>query len=241
MRVSRIHIDQPLIPGREARLDERARHYIGQVLRLRPGQAVTLFNGDGTDYGAKLLQCDRRDCRVIVGHPTATEPCAPLQLHLAIGISRGERMDFAIQKSVELGVHAITPLHTKRSQVQLAGARLEKRLDHWRGVIISACEQSGRNRIPRLHPPASIRAWLEAHDQGLLLHHAAEHSLPELPPPGSELNLLVGPEGGLTPEERGQAMDTGLTAVRLGPRIMRTETAPLAALAAIQTLWGDLR
>jgi len=241
MRVSRIYLDQPLTQGQQIRPDERARRYIGQVLRLRPGQSLTLFNGDGTDYAAELLQCDRRECRVLVGEPGDTEPPAPLKVHLAIGISRGERMDFAIQKSVELGVQAITPLHTTRSQVQLAGARLEKRLDHWRGVIVSACEQSGRNRIPCLNPPASIQAWLEAHDQGLLLHHAAECSLPELPPPGAALNLLVGPEGGLTPEERAQAVDGGLTAVRLGPRVMRTETAPLAALAAIQTLWGDLR
>jgi 16S rRNA (uracil1498-N3)-methyltransferase len=241
MRVSRIYVEQPLAPGQEAHLDDRARRYIGQVLRLRAGQTLTLFNGNGTDYAAELLQCDRRDCRAIVGKPSATEPSAPLKIHLGIGISRGERMDFAIQKSVELGVQWITPLQTTRSQVRLDGARLDKRLDHWRGVIISACEQSGRNRIPQLNPPSSLQTWLEAHDQGLLLHHAAECSLPELPAPGAELNLLVGPEGGLTPEERGQAVDGGLTAVRLGPRIMRTETAPLAALAAIQTLWGDLR
>jgi 16S rRNA (uracil1498-N3)-methyltransferase len=150
-------------------------------------------------------------------------------------------MDFAIQKSVELGVHAITPLHTERSLVQLEGERLKKRLEHWQGVVVSACEQSGRARIPRLRTPVPLDDWLSTHPQGLLLFHGAEHSLADLPPPGEDLNLLIGPEGGLSEAERGRALAAGFSAVRLGPRILRTETAPLAALAAIQVLWGDLR
>jgi 16S rRNA (uracil1498-N3)-methyltransferase len=241
MRVSRLYLEQPLVPGQEVSLDERGRRYVSQVLRLRPGQPLTLFNGDGCDYAGELLQCDRQACRVLLLQQLGEEPITALQLQLAIGISRGERMDFAIQKSVELGVHSISPLHTERSLVQLAGDRLTKRMAHWQGVIISACEQSGRMRIPRLNPPQALTAWLETHRDGLLLHHAAEQSLAELPPPGDALNLLIGPEGGLSEAERRQAMANGLTAVRLGPRVLRTETAPLAALAAIQVLWGDLR
>jgi len=241
MRVSRLYLDQPLSTGEEIGLDARGRHYVQQVLRLRVGQTLTLFNGDGNDYSAELLSAGRRDCRVRVGPVTRTEPSSPLRLRLAIGISRGERMDFAIQKSVELGVHAITPLHTERSLVQLEGERLKKRLEHWRGVVVSACEQSGRARIPRLRTPVPLDDWLSTHPQGLLLFHGAERSLADLPPPGEDLSLLIGPEGGLSEAERGRALAAGFSAVLLGPRILRTETAPLAALAAIQVLWGDLR
>lgn len=244
MRTPRIHLAAPLQPGRELALDERGRRYTSQVLRLRRGDPVVLFNGDGTDYAAVLLQCDRRNCRARVGEAVATESPAALEIDLAIGISRGERMDFAIQKAVELGVCAVTPLHTERSLVQLDGERLDKRLAHWRGVIVSACEQSGRSRLPDLAPPCPLDRWLaerEPQRPGLLLHHAASRSLAELPPPGSGLDLLVGPEGGLSEDERQQAIQRGLAPVRLGPRVLRTETAPLAALAAIQVLWGDLR
>lgn len=241
MRVSRLYLDEPLSTGQEIGLDPRGRRYVQQVLRLRAGQALTLFNGDGDDYAAELLSADRNDCRVHIGPVVRTEPAAALRIQLAIGISRGERMDFAIQKSVELGVHSVTPLHTARSLVQLEGDRLERRLAHWRGVIVSACEQSGRCRIPTLHTPMPLDDWLDTHPQGLLLFHAAEQALADLPSPAGDISLLIGPEGGLSGEERERALSAGLVAVRLGPRVLRTETAPLAALAAIQVLWGDLR
>lgn len=241
MRVSRLYLDEPLSTGQEIGLDPRGRRYVQQVLRLRAGQALTLFNGDGDDYAAELLSADRNDCRVRIGPVVRTEPAAALRIQLAIGISRGERMDFAIQKSVELGVHSVTPLHTARSLVQLEGDRLERRLAHWRGVIVSACEQSGRCRIPTLHTPMPLDDWLDTRPQGLLLFHAAEQALADLPSPAGDISLLIGPEGGLSGEERERALSAGLVAVRLGPRVLRTETAPLAALAAIQVLWGDLR
>ena len=164
-----------------------------------------------------------------------------LQIHLGIGISRGERMDVAIQKSVELGVTAITPLMAERSVVQLRADRTKQRLAHWRGVMISACEQSGRSILPILHPPCTPAAWIDDNHPGLLLYHRATQTLATLPPPAGTLNLLIGPEGGLSESERLLAESNEFVAVRMGPRVMRTETAPIAALAAAQALWGDFR
>jgi 16S rRNA (uracil1498-N3)-methyltransferase len=241
MRVSRIFTEQDLAAGARVEMDERACRYASQVLRLRAGQSVVLFNGSGSDYAAELTRCDRRRCTAEVTQLVASEQPTALQLHLGIGISRGERMDLAIQKSVELGVHAISPLMTARSVVQLKQDRVEKRMAHWRGIIISACEQSGRSRLPGLAPPASLGDWLAAHPGGLQLQHAAADSLAGIANPGPSLNLLIGPEGGLSDAEQALASAAGFKAVRLGPRVLRTETAPIAALAAIQVLWGDFR
>lgn len=242
MRQHRLFTEQPLAVGRELELEPRPARHATKVLRLAPGAAVVLFNGDGYDYDAQLLSGNRDAVRVRTLAAGAPEPEPPLAITLALGVSRGERMDLALQKAVELGVSAIQPLFTTRSLVRLSGERLAKRHAHWRGVIIAACEQSGRRRLPRLEPPASLARWLACgHPDGILLHHAAEAALTELPPPDATLTLLIGPEGGLTPEEREQAQTQGLTPVRLGPRILRTETAPLAAIAAVQALWGDFR
>jgi 16S rRNA (uracil1498-N3)-methyltransferase len=241
MRVSRIYVESPLEPGQTVELDRRAAHYVFQVLRLRTGQSLTLFNGDGRDLSATLLHSDRRSCRARVVSLLSTEQKGRLQITLGIGISRGERMDFAIQKAVELGVSGIMALQTRRSLVQLDGDRLGKRLEHWQGIIISACEQSGRNRIPSIDVTADLRTWLAHHRDGIMLHHQAAVTLPALQPPDTAINLLVGPEGGLDEAERRLAVEFGYRAVQLGPRVMRTETAPLAALAAMQALWGDFR
>jgi 16S rRNA (uracil1498-N3)-methyltransferase len=241
MRVSRFFIDQELLPGSDITLDEPVCRYISQVLRMRVGQRFTLFDGGGSDFEAELKTADRRGCSARVIRETSREPPSRLKLHLGIGISRGERMDFAIQKSVELGVAAITPLFTARSMVQLKADRRDKRLVHWQGVIRSACEQSGRSLIPQLHPPTGLPEWLTAYPGGLMLHHKAKDTLATRPPPGTDLNLLIGPEGGLSEAERMLAVASGFTGVRLGPRVLRTETAPIAALAAIQVLWGDFR
>ena len=241
MRTTRLYVDQPLTSGAELELGERAARYVSQVLRLRSGQTLTLFNGDGRDFHARLDQCGRRNCRAHVDEVLSTEPPASLQIHLGIGISRGERMDLAVQKSVELGVTAITPLMTERSVVQLRATRVEQRLAHWRGIMINACEQSGRSLLPELHAPCAPADWIEGNRPGLLLYHRAEQTLATLPPPTGTLNLLTGPEGGLSESERLLAEHSGFVAVRMGPRVMRTETAPIAALAAVQTLWGDFR
>jgi 16S rRNA (uracil1498-N3)-methyltransferase len=240
MRERRLFTEQPLAIGAEITLEPRPTRHALQALRLQAGDQTLLFNGDGCDYTAEVTQGARGVLHVRVLAATEPEPMPPLKIGLALGISRGERMDLAIQKAVELGVGEIQPLFTSRSVVRLQGDRLVKRSDHWRGVIIAACEQSGRRRPPALATANLLEAWLESqHSGGILLHHEAARTIADLPPPGTELRLLVGPEGGLSPAERDQAKAAGFIPVRLGPRVLRTETAPLAAIAAIQTLWGD--
>ncbi len=241
LRIPRVYCPPPLQPGSTVDLDARATRHLSRALRLRSGDTIILFDGSGTDFTAKLARCDRKACAVQVVTRQSVEPEVSLRIHLGLGISRGERMDFAIQKSVELGASAITPLLTARNVVRLDADRRKKRLAHWQGILLSACEQSGRSRLPVLHPPTGLSDWLVDHQAGLLLDHRARSSLCDLSPPDDVLHLLVGPEGGLAAAERNQAAAAGFTSVRLGPRVMRTETAPLAALAAIQVLWGDLR
>jgi len=240
MREHRIYCSQPLHRGEQVLLDEGAARHLTQVLRLKSGAEIVLFDGSGHDYAASLLSAGRRECVAKVGECLGEEALPPLHLHLAIGISRGERMDFSIQKAVELGVSEITPLFSARSMVQLKGERLYNRLEHWRGVIRHACEQSGRSRLPQLHAAVELPRWLDDFQgDGLMLDHRADTPLVDLPPPQGALTLLVGPEGGLSPEERELAQQHRLRGVRMGPRVLRTETAPLAALAVIQALWGD--
>ena len=242
MRTPRVFVDFALAAEQRVSLPAGPSQHLVQVLRLRSGDPVILFNGDGTDFPSVLVEVARRGVVVKLGRPGTREPEPTLVVHLAIGISKGERMDFALQKAVELGVSSIAPLFSERSVVRLSGVRLDKRRQHWQGVTIAACEQSGRRRLPILHPAENLETWLpKDHGYSLLLDHRAETPLPLLPAPASELTLLIGPEGGLAPYERAQAHRAGFVGARLGPRILRTETAPLAALAVIQGLWGDLR
>ncbi len=242
MRRPRLFSLQPLQTGAEVALDAQASRHLLATLRLGEGAEILLFDGSGREYQATLHPGGRREARARVGDLLREEAPPALHLHLGIGISRGERMDYALQKAVELGVGEISPLLTERTLVQLRGSRRDSRMAHWQGVIRHACEQCGRARLPTLHPPRPLAAWLaEQQGPGILLDHRAERSLPQLAPPDGGLALLVGPEGGLAPAEREAAVAAGLQPVRLGPRILRTETAPLAALAAIQTLWGDFR
>ena len=242
MRTTRVYADLPLDLAEQVTLPAGPARHLTQVLRLAAGDPVTLFNGDGYDYPARLLATDRHGATVLIKERSGPEPIASLEIHLGLGISKGERMDYALQKAVELGVASLTPLFTERCQVRLDGERLERRLEHWRGIIVSACEQSGRRRLPTLASAVPLEPWLSR--QGgtrLLLDPDARLALPELDAPTDATTLLVGPEGGLSQQERGQAERRGFQSVRLGPRILRTETAPLAAIAAIQALWGDFR
>lgn len=241
MRRSRIFTDQALQAGGTVTLDAAGSRYIRQVLRLHRGHTVLLFDGSGGDFEAELIDGEGKNCTLSILREVSAEPSPALQLHLAIGISRGERMDYAIQKSVELGVSEISPLFSSRSMVRLNPDRRNKRIAHWQGIIRSACEQSGRSRLPILNPPTELSDWLSSHPGGLMLHHMATDTLATRRAPGSGLNLLIGPEGGLSDAERAKAVEQGYKAVRLGPRVLRTETAPIAALAAIQVLWGDFR
>lgn len=241
MRSARAFVDLPLDAHARATLPPGPSQHLTQVLRLRPGDPLVLFNGDGRDYPARMHTPDRGAAVVEIHEPGDPEPPARLRLHLGLGVSKGERMDFALQKAVELGVEQISPLFTERSVVRLAGERLAKRWQHWQGVVIAACEQSGRRRLPRLHAAAPLDVWLaRGHPTALLLDPRSDTPMPAIDPPEGGLVLLVGPEGGLAEHERALARRHGFLGVRLGPRILRTETAPLAALAVAQALWGDL-
>ncbi|EGV17486.1 16S rRNA (uracil(1498)-N(3))-methyltransferase [Thiocapsa marina] len=241
MRIPRVYVDLPLEPGTALELPSAQARHLTQVLRLPTETPLVLFNGDGYDYPAHLIRVERSGTAALIGTPGAPERVPPLNIHLALGVSKGERMDYALQKSVELGVGRVTPLFTERSQVHLSGPRLERRLEHWRGVLIGACEQSGRRRLPYLAAAATYSDWLSKHaDGGLLLDPEADRPLTALSAPVATITLLIGPEGGLSPRERTGARTRGFEGVRLGPRILRTETAPLAAIAVIQALWGDL-
>lgn len=243
MRHTRLFTTRPLIAGQSVTLEAAPSRHLTQVLRLGAGAALWLFNGDGRDFAARVVIPARGAVEVQVESAGELEAPPPLSITLAIGVSRAERMDFALQKAVELGVARLIPLFTERGVVRLSDQRLEKRMQHWRGIVIAACEQSGRRRLPGLAPAQWLGDWLDdAPAGGLLLDPRGSRSLAQLTPPGGgELLLLVGPEGGLSPVERQATASRDFVAVRLGPRVMRTETAPLAAIAAIQTLWGDFR
>ncbi|TVQ93511.1 MAG: 16S rRNA (uracil(1498)-N(3))-methyltransferase [Chromatiaceae bacterium] len=242
MRTIRLYSEQPLAPGALITLEERPARHAQQVLRLAAGAALTLFNGDGRDYSGHIAAVRPGQVQVRIEAIGADEPESPLQISLGLGISRAERMDFALQKAVELGVAAITPLLCGRNLVRLSGPRLAKRQAHWQGIIIAACEQSGRCRLPTLGSVCALPDWLATRPPGgLLLDPEATSALATLPAPGPAVTLLVGPEGGLSPGERAAARAQGFTGVWLGPRILRTETAPLAAIAVLQARWGDWR
>ncbi|MEW6678125.1 MAG: 16S rRNA (uracil(1498)-N(3))-methyltransferase [Pseudomonadota bacterium] len=241
--MARFHCPLPLHPNRVVTLpDGVARHAVG-ALRLREGETVTLFNGDGHEYEGVLLTGGQTAVRLLARHTPERE--SPLRVVLAQGISSGERMDLTVQKSVELGVIALQPLSMRRTIVRLAGDKQEKRRAHWQAVVVSACEQCGRNLVPEVRPILDFDVWRRGltglGGLGLMLDPEAEVALGDLPRPGREIILLAGPEGGFDPAERAAARASGFMGVRMGPRILRTETAALAALAAMQALWGDFR
>ena len=243
VRIPRIHRPGPLASGDVIELDGQAAVHLTRVLRLRVGDELVLFNGEGGEFAARLLEAGRRTARIEVGAFVDRELESPLELVLAQGVSRGERMDYTVQKAVELGVSRIVPLVTKRTTVNLDGERRGKRRTHWQGVVNAACEQSGRNRVPPVLPVSGLDDWLAetAAQPGLklLLHHRAERSLGEQSPPAGPVTLLIGPEGGLSGDEIEAAIAAGFQPLRLGPRVLRTETAALAAMSVLQWLWGD--
>jgi 16S rRNA (uracil1498-N3)-methyltransferase len=243
MRTPRIHHPASLTSGTRIELSDTAANHVSRVLRLPVGAPLILFNGEGGEFSAIINAIDKRRVLVVVGSFQDQEREPPLQIWLAQGVSRGERMDYTIQKAVELGVSRVIPLFTDHCGVQLQGERLEKRIKHWQGVVISACEQCGRNRIPPVDTPATLTQWLAMPGDGLRLVLApdAEFSLAQLPAPGGPVTLLIGPEGGLSEQEITLAKQAGYAGLRLGPRILRTETAAVAALAAMLGTWGDFR
>ncbi|WP_068824862.1 16S rRNA (uracil(1498)-N(3))-methyltransferase [Pseudomonas sp. BMS12] len=238
MRLSRFFIDAPLSLGQHD-LPEAQAHYIGRVLRHAVGDAVQLFDGSGQEYRGELIEVGKKNVRVELHEQLNGQLESLLRVHLGQGLSRGERMDWAIQKATELGAAEITPIVSERCEVRLKDERADKRLAHWRQVAISACEQCGRSVLPVIHAPLALADWLKQSDAELklVLHPVAAPLASHAKP--ATLAFLIGPEGGLSDAEVEQAKGSGFHAARLGPRVLRTETAPVVALAVAQQLWGD--
>lgn len=244
MNAPRFFCPLPLVEGAALDLPEDAARHAGRVLRLRVGDALTLFDGRGGEVPALIEAVARDRVGVRLGARSTVERESPLAITLVQALQTGDKMDATIQKAVELGVSRIVPVVSRRSVLRLDGERAQRRVAHWRGVAVSACEQCGRNRVPEVEDIVALERWLgkpAAAARRLLLAPEAEAVLLTLPPPapGEAVDLLIGAEGGLAPEEMAQAMDAGFFGVRLGPRVLRTETAGMAALAAIQAVWGD--
>jgi len=227
----------------ELKLESQAAIHISKVLRMKAGQKIRLFNGDGCEYVAEITTSDRHRVTVKLLNKSIINRESPLSIHLGQALSKGEKMDFTIQKAVELGVTSITPLITNRSNVQLKADRIEKRTQHWQGVIISACEQCGRNQIPALNAPVKLHGWLEQIPEEALkltLHPDSNQSLDGITMQSERIDLLIGPEGGLDLDELSIAEENGFKQIQLGPRVLRTESAALTILSIIQHKWGDL-
>jgi 16S rRNA (uracil1498-N3)-methyltransferase len=243
MRTIRLYVDLPLHVGTEFALPTAAAEHAVRVLRLASGNPLTLFNGDGCDYPARILATGKREVTVAVEARQPLHNESPLRLTLAQGMARGEKMDLIVQKATELGVVRIVPLLSERSEVKLDASRMEKRLAHWRAVAASACEQSGRACLPAISVALPLQTWLEDLTESKALRLAllpeATRSAREwkFPPTGGI--LVVGPEGGLGGRDIAALRAAGFDGLRLGPRILRTETAGMAALAALQALHGD--
>ena len=247
MRNPRIFQNEAFKIGQIQALNDDAFGHTVRVLRLKEGDSVTLFNGfltpEGYDeYQARLINVTKKRADIEIISKCNITNESPLNIHLGQGISRGDRMDFTLQKSVELGVNTITPLFTERCGVKLSGERLEKKREQCQKIVISACEQSGRCAVPIVRDPISLTQWLAQDTVALKLnlHPRAQHSIMSLPTKNSRVRLLVGPEGGLSDEEIINAGDANFQDVLLGPRVLRTETAALTAITALQCRYGDL-
>lgn len=241
MRQSRIHTSLSLTSTGSVDLTGPASHYLARVLRLSEGDAVTLFNGDGNDYLGEVCEIQPQRVRIKLLESSSPGNESPLKITLVQAINRGERMDYSLQKATELGVFCIQPLISRRVEVRLDEKRQVKRLAHWQGVVISACEQSGRAVVPEVKPTLSFAEWLLVTDGSprLILDPTAQVQLSSFSSEGQAVSILVGPEGGFTNEEIAQAQASGVTAVSLGPRVLRTESAGPAALAVLQVAAGD--
>lgn len=243
MRTVRIYCAGTLKLGAILALDAHGISHV-KVLRLKVGDPISVFNGYGGEFSAKLHEISRHQTTVQIIDYIEREVESSLKIHLGQVISRGDKMDFTIQKAVELGVAEITPLFSERCGVKLDKTRLQKKLEHWQGVIISACEQSGRNTLPILYEPKPLENWL-AEQQGvrLALSPHADYAIADLHKKNAQLKkvtLLIGPEGGFSPAEITLAKQQAFLEVKLGPRVLRTETAALVTIAILQSCWGDL-
>ena len=242
MRLTRSHIDLELRVGDEIDLPEDVAAHLLRVLRLQANDPCVLFNGDGHDYDARIVAIGKRDARAQIVAMRRVDNESPLRITLLQGIARGEKMDWILQKATELGVARIVPANSERSEVKLDAQRAEKRLAHWRGIVVAACEQSGRATLPVIDPPQALAQACAAREgRGFILDPFAEASLSSLRDATlRECTLAIGPEGGWSPRDREQLVAAGYEGLRLGPRVLRTETAGIAAISALQALCGDL-
>ena len=242
MRLPRVFTTEQLDVGGLIELDKGSARHLTSVLRMKAGQAFILFNGQGGEFSAELVQAKKDRATAKITGFTGADRESPLQLHLGIGISRGERMDWIIQKATELGISQISPIFSARCEVKLSGERLDKRIKHWQQIAISACEQSQRNSVPTINRAVNLEQWVSSCDSSLklVLHHRTEKRLQEMVNTDNSIGILVGPEGGLSEIEIEQAMAQNFQSLAMGPRVLRTETAPLAAISIIQSIWGDM-
>ena len=241
MRKTRIFVDQQLQEGKALMLPDEAAHHVARVLRLRTGHALILFDGRGGEYEAEISSVEKRFVEVLINEYREVDKESPIRITLVQGISRGQKMDFILQKAVELGVERIVPVMTEHGNVRLDDQRQQKKIGHWQGVIVGACEQSGRNKIPELVAPIGFDEWLSL-DSGvtkLIMNPESGVSLAKLSKPKGSVVVLVGPEGGFSDDEIKKAGAAGYQDINIGPRILRTETAALVAISACQVLWGD--
>jgi 16S rRNA (uracil1498-N3)-methyltransferase len=243
MRAPRVYQSVLLEPHANLRLDEKASHHLARVLRCGVGDKLVLFNGYGGEYHATITHINKKNVTVEISHFLPREAESSMHLVLAQSLARGEKMDFIVQKAVELGIQTIFPLITERGSVRLESSREEKRLQHWRSIIISACEQCGRNHIPEITAPQAFSPWLE-HNVTDLSFILTPHVPDELPSnkfaPEKSITIMIGPEGGFSEHEIMLAVRKGVLPLRLGPRILRTETASIAAISILQARFGDL-
>ena len=244
MRNPRLFTDQPLTPGDRVILVGNVAQHLGRVLRARAGEQIALFNGDGQEFTATVITVSKREVSVDIG--AAATPQTESLVHTALGLclSKGDRFDWASQKATEPGVGAVTPLYSERVDFNIPPDRVEKRIAHWRQIVISACEQCGRVSIPAVSSPQPLEQWVQsvAAEQKWVLHcddHGATRSGASKAAP-VDAALLIGPEGGLTDQEIARACENSFEVLQLGPRVLRTETAPVVALSALSVMWGEM-
>ncbi|RWR01671.1 16S rRNA methyltransferase [[Pantoea] beijingensis] len=242
MRIPRIYHPEALLVGSEISLAEDAANHVGRVLRMNAGQTLELFDGSNLTFAAEIIQAGKKNVTVKIIKSHADDRESPLHLHLGQVMSRGEKMEFTIQKSIELGVNVITPLFSERCGVKLDTERLAKKIQQWQKIALSACEQCGRNSIPQIREAMTLEAWCAEQDNSLKLnlHPRAHHSINTLPQPVERVRLLIGPEGGLSTDEIAMTAQYGFTDILLGPRVLRTETTALTAITALQVRFGDI-
>lgn len=241
MRSYRVYSSLPLIVDAHCALDERASHHLARVLRVKAGERLCVFNGDGHNYFGSIASVSKNEVSISVDSIERADTESPLHTYLALGVSKGDRFDWAIKKATELGVTSIIPILSQRVDVRLPPERWQKKREHWQQIVISACEQSGRALIPSVQEPTNLPHWLsnvEADCKLVLDPSATVKNMDGLSP--KSIALLIGPEGGMAPAELALARESGFSALQLGPRVLRTETAPLVALSVIGARWGDI-